>query len=400
MEAAPAPQVKPFIIGWLLFFVLVLFVEVALIRHNYVLDFRLFYVAGYQVRTHPTHLYDLAEQYRLQNLIGSKNTRFLPFYHPPYEAVLLVPFTFLKIRRAIFAYIAFNMLLLMAAVFVARRAFISVPPIRRPRSDLTLFIFLPLFSALFLGQDSVITLFLCCLAWRQIESGKDFSAGCILALALFKFQIVIPLALILAINRGRRFFLGFLVSSLGVLLLCLAIVGPAGLAHLFHLLIGDSRLISQSNHEGLNIVEWPRAMPNFVGLLTDCAARLSLSHKFLNLLIAVSSALLFAWSAFAVRRREPKIAFSIAILCGLLVSFHLYGYDQTLCLLPMALLDTKGYRYITAVMLLLPLVLVPFSPTRGNLMALPVLAMLAWAIAFTPKAPLSTPEPLHLSALP
>ena len=54
----------------------------------------------------------------------------------------------------------------------------------------------------------------------------------------------------------------------------------------------------------------------------------------------------FAWCAGVVRRCELSAAFSIAILCGLLVSYHLYMYDVTLVLLPVALLTGRYHRYM------------------------------------------------------
>ena len=64
----------------------------------------------------------------------------------------------------------------------------------------------------------------------------------------------------------------------------------------------------------------------------------------------------FLLCARAVRRADLKVAFSIAILCALLVSFHLFIYDLTLALLPIALLGKRINRYVLLSLFGLPLI--------------------------------------------
>jgi Glycosyltransferase family 87 len=168
-------------------------------------DFRSFYAAGYLMRTQPTQLYDLAQQERVQHAIISNDAFVLPFYHPCYELLLIAPFSFLRYSRAYFAFIAFNMLLLLAIFFAARPTFSSIVPVYQPRPGLMLFIYIPVMLTILFGQDSILLLLLVCIAWRQLEFGNDLIAGCLLALALFKFQIVIPMAALIALQRGWRF---------------------------------------------------------------------------------------------------------------------------------------------------------------------------------------------------
>lgn len=71
---------------------------------------------------------------------------------------------------------------------------------------------------------------------------------------------------------------------------------------------------------------------------------------------------------------------SIAIPCGLLMSYHLYVYDLTLALLPVTFLAGRIHRYIFMSLFLLPLVLLGLGPRSTFLMAVPILAMLVNAI--------------------
>lgn len=377
-------QVKPFLVAWCVYLLLMELFGAGFIRTDTPLDFQLFYTSGYQARTHPSQIYDLTQQVRIQHAITSKKS-FLPFYHPSYEALLYAPFSLLRYRSAYFAFIAFNMLMLLAAFLAARPAFSSVIPWLQPRPGLMFFLFLPVFTVVIFGQDSFLALLLCCLTWRQLDSGKDVSAGCFLALALFKFQIVIPIAVLIALRRGRRFTGGFIVTAAAVTLLSAGIVGRTGVAAWVRLLHGSAALMNHTALAGQKVLEVPLAMPNLAGLLYACGARLLQSPIVFNAFIGVCALGLFAWCAWAVRKCELKVAFSIAILCGLMVSYHLYIYDLTLCLLPVSLLAGRTHWCILLGLFGLPFILVPFGLTRFFLLAVPVLAMLIYTILSTAK---------------
>jgi hypothetical protein len=327
-------------------------------------------------------MYDLARQARIQHTITS-NDGFLPFYHPSYETLVFLPFSMMAYRSAYFAFIAFNMLVLMSACFVGRTALSSAGGRWRP--ELLLFLFFPLFLAVALGQDSILSLLLYCLTWRQLESRKDVSAGVFLALALFKFQLAIPIAILIAIRRGWRFSAGFIITSAAVVMLCIGLVGPGGMADLTRLLFSAAAAVDKSAVAQQSMNVFPAAMPTIAGLLYACGARLLPSPFAFRLLSGIFGLGLFAWCARAVRRCDLSVAVSIAILCSLLVSFHLYLYDLTLVLIPMALLSGRTHRYIVIVMLALPFLLFHFGLNWYFLMAVPMLAMLTNAILATPE---------------
>src|SRR5216683_5764161 len=76
-------------------------------------DFRSFYAAGYLIRTGRSRLlYDYSSEVSFQNQIVSARNMALPFIHPPYEALIFVPFSYLRFRSAYFAYLLFNVALL------------------------------------------------------------------------------------------------------------------------------------------------------------------------------------------------------------------------------------------------------------------------------------------------
>lgn len=301
------------------------------------------------------------------------------FYRPSYEALLYSPFSLLKYRAAYLAFIAFNMVLLLAALFLVRRLLSPDLPWLKSRPWLMFFLFIPLWLAVVHCQDSVLFLLLFCLAWRDLESGKDVRAGCFLALALFKFQIAIPIAVLIAVRRGWRFTTGFLAMSAALALFCISIVGRTGMLSMVRFIFTAASATGQSTAAQRVMTIYPLAMPNMEGLLYACGARF-LPSSGAVVVAGLCSFCLFVWSISIVRRRDQNVAFSIAILCGLLVSYHLYIHDLTLSLLPAALLSGRAQRYLMPALFGLPVFFFRFGLSSFFLLAIPMLAMLVNAI--------------------
>lgn len=385
MERATTVELKPFLLAWLICLLLMEFfgagVSSGPVYKQF--DYRAFYSAGYIARTHPSQLYNLAKQEQVQQTLISEQG-FLPFYHPSYEALLYVPFSFLSYRAAYLFYIIFNLALLLAAFLVARPALSSVVPGLQSQPGIMLLIFLPLLISVVHGQDSILFLLLCCLTWKSIESGNDATAGFFLALALFKFQIAVPIAALIGIRRGWRFSANFVCASAGVVLACIAIVGISGAESYVRLLSGAISAIDKGAiaQHGMNVM--PSAMTNLAGLLYGFGARLLRSSMVFNILVNTCALGLFIWCASTVRRVAEEVAFSLAILCGVLVSYHLFIYDLTLVLLPVALLAGRTHRFILWALYLLPVLLLPFGAKWFFPTAAPVLAITIYTLA-TPQ---------------
>ncbi|HEX5234461.1 MAG TPA: glycosyltransferase family 87 protein [Silvibacterium sp.] len=394
-------KTKPVLLAWCMCFLLMELCGAGFARSgtHTQFDFRSFYTAGYLARTAPSKLYDLTLQEQLQDALVSQRKNVLAFYHPSYETLLYAPFSMLSYRSAYLTFIAFNMLLLLAAIFAARPLFPASPTWLKSRPWLAFFLYLPAYAAIVMGQDSILLLLLCCIALQQLESGNDLSAGCLIALALFKFQIITPIAALIAIRRGWRFASGFLLSSAGVALLCLAVGGRSGIANYFRLLSGAGSAIDRSAIAQQRLSVFPWAMPNAAGLLYACGARFLRSPLGFDLIIGLCSLALFAWCASVLGRRDQKAAYSIAILCGLLVSYHLYLYDLTPSILMAALLAGRLPRYILAIMFLLPVLLLPLGSNSFFLLAIPVLAMLIYTLVDSSRSPVESSAPMQAAAI-
>lgn len=400
MDAASTPKTRPFLFAWCICLLIMEFCGLEFVGNGVhtKFDFRSFYAAGYLARTHPSQLYNLSLQKQVQDTLVSPGVNLLAFYHPSYETLMFAPFSLLEYRTAYLAFIAFNLLLLLATLFAVPYADSRGVLWLKSRPWLMFFLFLPLLISVAHGQDSILILLLCCIAWQQLDSGKDPSAGCVLALALFKFQIILPIVVLVAIRRGWRFIAGFVIASVGVALLCLGVGGFSGMGNYFHLLTGATSAVGKSALAQQTLSVFPLAMPNLSGLLYACGARFLHSAPAFDAIVVICSLGLFAWCAGVVRRIDDRTSFSIAILCGMLVSYHLYVYDLTPVLLAVALLADQAQRYIVLSLFVLPLILLPFGSNSFFLLAVPLLVMLILAIVFPGHVTIPASEPAHIPA--
>jgi hypothetical protein len=172
--------------------------------------------------------YDEALQTRIQHERGWDRATdglghydFLPYYYPPWFAAgcaLLVP---LGYDGAKVAWFALNLELLLLAGYLLRGAVPgvprSVPPVAVPLFGLSV-------VALFVGQTSILMLFLAALTWKLMLRGSDHLAGASLACLTTKPQLTAALVLALLIWCGRRRRWG-VVRGFAATLLGLALFG-------------------------------------------------------------------------------------------------------------------------------------------------------------------------------
>jgi hypothetical protein len=208
-------------------------------------------------------------------------------------------------------------------------------------------------------QDSVLALLIVISCWLALRRGRDGWAGFFLGLALFKFQFVIPFVLVLLFWKPKL-LKGFALSTAIVVLLSLAMVGPAGLR-------SYAGYISAMAHDSEAAVSQlykvdPRTNPTLRGLAYELAGRggESVSPAAANLLpVALGLldvlCLLLAWK-FMRRELPAEIKFAFAVLVALLLSFHLLMHDLTLLALPFVLLSGLRARWPLVPFYLAPLI--------------------------------------------
>jgi hypothetical protein len=223
----------------------------------------------------------------------------------------------------------------------------------------------------------------------------------VLSLGLIKLQITLPVAVLFLLWRRWRFVAGFAIGGSIFVLASVATVGFLHMKDIWRSMFGVSILPTYVERVRYGIS--PDRMPNLYGLMYMLfgGGRASI---FLTLFV---SALLVIWAA------RQRCSLVLAILVGLLTSYHLYLHDLTLLLLPSAFLldryldasqtsssddppQSRMALYATAALLLLPLLSVFLLTTSWiSLLCLPML-LAAVALGVGQSAPRPTRAEVRL----
>ncbi|MCU1293423.1 MAG: hypothetical protein JWP08_2273 [Bryobacterales bacterium] len=293
-------------------------------------DFRTFYTTGHMLRT-GNAIYDYEAEKSAQSALVSPNLYALPFMFPPYAALLFVPLALGSYLTGYFLFFALNLCFCGLALAVMRPYTASLGARWRPLAPLLFLSFMPLGIALMFGQVSILLLLLYCACFALLQSGKPFLAGILLSVALIKFQIALPVALLFFIWRQWRFIAGFLCGALVLALISVRITGVKVLESYGHSLFFMSHEASNAVGEA-RYAMFSAQMPNLYGFFHS----ISRGAPWGLALTILSSLLVLLWAA------TQKPSLPLAILAGILVSYHLYLYDLTLLLLPMSLVFNQN----------------------------------------------------------
>jgi hypothetical protein len=180
-----------------------------------------------------------------------------------------------------------------------------------------------------LGQDSILVLLVYTLTFVALRRGAEFRAGCALGCGLFKFHLIVPFVLILLLLRKWRAVKGFAAVGFVLLLISIAVAGFGALRAYPQVLLFD-------NTSGRAMGFSPEFTPNIRGLLY-LILNGRVAAYVVGLLVALLSLLIVWWSAKNWRDADLGLSFSACVLATLLASYHLYTYDLTLLLLPIAI---------------------------------------------------------------
>ncbi len=312
-------------------------------------DFPHFYCAARMLQSgNGARLYDVSAQYQCQAAtIGRIGTL---YNHPPFEAAFYVTVAWLPLR---YSYAVWSLINLALLAFAAYR----LVPDTSHRDWRIVFAasltFVPVLLCLLQGQDSILLLCFTVLVYTCLRHKRSFGAGCWLALGLFKFQITLPLALVLLLSRRGIARSGF---AKGFGLVTLALMGlSAGICGWSVFLAYPHFLFNLQSQAFAGII--PQAMANFRGLIYVFLPRHLRVWTIASLCILSLAALLKAlndWrqtnsisddsSTLPLNPELPMPAetrfdhsFSSSVIFALLVSYHLNPHDLSLLLLPISL---------------------------------------------------------------
>lgn len=266
-------------------------------------DFPVFYMGG-ALAGSPA-LWDAAEYMELQQRELGSSDDSLVWIRPPFYALLLKPLSWLPFRQANAAWLVLRLAALGLAAATWRFS---------PRAALLLAVAVSpaLMANLLGGQDALFVLGLAAAALFAAERGRPVAAGMVLSLATIKFNLLLPLPLLLAAQRRWRILQGVALGGVGLAALSVAAAGASWPADYLAALRQD-RI-----HPNL------QAMPSLSGLLSDVPQRpVWQTALTLALLAAV-------W--FAFQRCDLRRGWALALATGVLAAPHAYLADCALLL--------------------------------------------------------------------
>lgn len=303
-------------------------------------DFSAFYTGGLLLRRGEGRLlYDRAAQWSAQQEFASHvdiRKGPLPFVRPPFEALIFLPLAYFSYPAALAIWSLAKVVLLWLTTRVLPRPqpFTRIYP-SWLEVALCLGLF-PVFLDLLEGQDVVLLLLILAATLNRLQSGKDAAAGVILALGLFKFHLVVPIALMLWLAGRARILAGFLPGA-AVLVALSCVVSGASVLSAYPLY-----LLHLNRVTGVGFVA-TQSMPNLRGLLTAFIGRAPYPGPIHWLLLPAAVVAIVLTS----RLWRPLLnmgflglglGYCLALLVAILTSYYAYSYDMTLLIIPLLLL--------------------------------------------------------------
>lgn len=330
-------------------------------------DFTVFYTAASAIRHGLAHqLYEPGTQRAVQSEFAyDANLRRgpLPYIHPPFEALLFLPLTYLPYTTAFVVWNLLCLWMLIAVVFRLRGLSQSLGPVSLVELVLWSLAFFPIFANFHQGQDAILLLLLVTLSFGALDRGADFAAGSWLGCGVFKFHLIVPLALILIAWRGRKFLAGFAAVATAAAAVSIAMVGWHEAAQYP---VYVSRIIA---HPGFGAIP-PRQLPNLLGLFAGWPALGSHGWLIRAFVLLCSVGLLLVM--MSLRRHVQsgpryRLGLSGATIVALLVGYSTNTYDLALLLpafvltVDYAVCELQGERG-RQIVLALPLIFLFISP--------------------------------------
>jgi hypothetical protein len=287
------------------------------------LDFRAFYSAGEMARTgHGPELYNYQAEHRLQDRLTGRLPDAVPFTHPAYESLLFGPISLLSYHAAYFAFLGLNLLILAISFAVIRPRIRRLGAVYRWLPAASCLGFLPVTVTLLIGQDAVLLLLVLLAVVALLEKGKERLAGLALGLGVFRFQVVLPIALLYLVWRRWKFITGFIVSASAAAAISIGLLGSV--RPYLETLLSLSAGLKSAGNMGLAL---PLAkMPNLRGLVFGFFGEATWTV----VLTALGSIVILG---IATRAKQNR--FAIAIVAALLVSYHSFIGDMVVLLIPM-----------------------------------------------------------------
>lgn len=270
---------------------------------------------------------DFTVFYRGAEMIRAGQVAQLHDLHPAFEELLFVPLTYLDYFPAYGVWTLLNVVMVVLSLGLLRKTFEEVGRLSPLFLILSVAAFAPAVRALFQGQDSILLLLLVTLCVFSLTRGRVILAGAVLGLGMFKFHLVLPLALVLAVRRGRL-WLGFFPVTAVLVAIWTMVVGREGIADYAHFIVQGENHIASGKRAG---------MANLHGLIAQLAGKSDGSFVHVAAIVCGATTLgVVLWKVWK-RKAGTRFVFAVASVTCILVGYHAIIHDLTL-LLPVVLM--------------------------------------------------------------
>ncbi len=289
-------------------------------------DYLQFYAAGTTLRIgESARLYDIAYQSWLeQTLIGPQLQAYHAFITPPFLAWLFVPLSILPYLASFIVWSVLSLGMLRLGM-----GWLGASPGRRFGWALT---WLPVFSAISFGQNSLLSFFLLALVYFLWLKGYRWSAGLICSLLMYKPQLVLGVGLLwlLEWRRDWRSLAGLTAGSAILVALCFALLPEASRAYL-----DFSWTVLPDLPNWKEFPLWHlHTIRGFGRLLLPGLPALADGLTFLANLVGVAGFVLL-WRRL---RGDLSLLFAAAVILSVWITPHAMIYDWAILLIPAVLL--------------------------------------------------------------
>lgn len=287
-------------------------------------DFASFYAGGKLAGT--PELYSAEATVRAQAEFARVKPSEL-FVRPAFYAVLLKPLTRLPYRAAYAVFVALNACALVSFLAIFAR--------RDPLLWLVGGVSMPALTALVLGQDILLLVFVCGVAAMLARREWRFAAGLALSLCAVKFHLFLLIPPLLLVHKEWRSLAGVAAGTTGLSLIGVAAQGWKWPAAYLDMLRNPS------------IHPMAYLMPNLHGIVS-----LTLGDR--PAIEAILAALASALALYAAAKAPTfEFALAVSLLAGLFVSHADYIHDCCM-LIPVAVFGGRSALRTGALILLAP----------------------------------------------
>jgi hypothetical protein len=305
----------------------------------------------------------------------------LPFLNPPFVAGLFYPLTLLPYGVAQAVWLGLSVAFLAASLALLWPELRRLEPKWRVVFVLAALASVPVFWSLLYGQLSTLVLLSWVASYRLLKTGREGTAGLVLAACLIKPPLAVVPALFLLTTGRWRAFAGFAAGGALLGAASLALVGPqTALVDYPRLMLESVAWRSEYGIDRPHMFGWNGLLSLLLGgHAPELERALGVAASLATLAAAV-----YVWRRFDSQGNEAGLALAVAG-AAVLFSPHIHLQDLQILILPCALLVARRRMPFDVLIPAALFALTPLSLTGANL----VTPLLATSLAYQLRAALA-----------